>query len=202
MRSVRPSSEDGMIALFLETELASIRHGPRLRGLLNAHALPQRIVVAPDLTNPTESARRRQLLDAHRGYDARVGLFAGFPGDVCWEWVVLTPNDLRCVKYIDYDYWVELSGGSRLPANVPAQIRAGTAPFGVSSDWAIRFGEIFAAGARFPPLILVTNGAGNDLVVLEGNARLTAYAMRPDALPSELEVLLGTSSDMVHWHPY
>jgi hypothetical protein len=191
-----------MIALFLETELASIRHGPRLRELLDAHGLPERIVVAPDLIDPTESARRRLLLDAHRGYDARVGLFAGFPGEVRWEWVALTPNELLRVKYIDYDYWVELSGGSRVPANVPAQIRAGTAPFGISSEWAIGFGEIFAAGAHLPPLIVVTNGPGNDLVILEGNARLTAYAMRPDALPSELEILLGTSSDMVHWHLY
>lgn len=191
-----------MIALFLETELASIRHGSRLRELLEMQALRERIVVAPDLTDPTENAQRRQLLDTHRGYDARVGLFAGFPGDVRWEWVALTPSELQRVKYIDNDYWVELSGGSRLPANVPAQIRAGTAPFGNSSEWAIGFGEIFAAGARFPPLIVVTCGPGSDLVVVEGNARLTAYAMRPDALPAELEILLGTSSDMVQWGLY
>jgi hypothetical protein len=191
-----------MIALFLGTELASIRHGPRLRELLDGHGLPEHIVVAPDLTDPTESARRRQLLDMYRGYDSRVGLFAGFPNDVRWEWVTLTPSELLRVKYIDYDYWVELSGGSRVAADAPARIRAGAAPFGVRSDWAISFAETFAAGTHFPPLILVTSGPTNNLVVLEGNARLTTYAMRPDALPSELEVMLGTSSQMGHWGLY
>ena len=39
-------------------------------------------------------------------------------------------------------------------------------------------------------------------LVLEGHARLTAYAMRPEALPSELEVLLGCSPEMGHWGLY
>src|SRR5262249_44415805 len=121
---------------------------------------------------------------------------------VRWEWVALAPRELLLVKYIDYDYWVELSGGSRLPADAQARIRAGVAPFHVSSEWARDLGDTYGAGVRFPPLIIVTSGLGNDLVVLEGHARLTAYAMCPDALPSELEVLLGTSADVVHWHLY
>ena len=76
------------------------------------------------------------------------------------------------------------------------------APFGVSSEWAIGLGDAVAAGARFPPLILVSSGSGNDLVVLEGHARLTAYAMRPEALPAELKVLLGSSPDMRAWALY
>ena len=191
-----------MIALFLGTELASIRHGPRLRQLLDGQRLPEHIVLAPDLADPTASAQRRQLLDMYRGHDSRVGLFAGFPSDVLWEWVTLTPGELLQVKYINYDYWVELSGGSRLAADAPVRIRTGVAPFRVSSEWAITLGETLAAGAHFPPLILVTSGPTNNLVVLEGHARLTAYAMRPDALPSELEVMLGTSPQMVHWGLY
>jgi hypothetical protein len=170
--------------------------------VLGAQGLPDELFVAPDLTDPTENAWRRQLLDVYRGYDSRVGLFAGFPSDVRWEWVTLTPSELLQVKYIDYNYWVELSGASRLAADAPALIRAGATPFRVSSEWAASLGETFAAAARFPPLILVTTGSTNNLVVLEGHARLTACAMRLDSLPAELEVMLGTSSQMVHWGLY
>ena len=191
-----------MIAVFLATELASVRHGPSLRELLVGQGLPEHILLAPHLTNPPESNWRRQLFDVYRGYGSRVGLFAGFPDDVRWEWVTLTPSELLRVMYIAYDYWVELSGGSRLAADAPARIRAGAAPFRVSSEWAIGFGEIFAAGARFPPLIVVSGGPSTRLVVLEGHARLTAFAMRPDALPSELDVMLGTSPHMAQWGLY
>jgi hypothetical protein len=36
-------------------------------------------------------------------------------------------------------------------------------------------------------------------VVLEGHCRLTAYMLRPDRLPPELEVLVGSSPGMAGW---
>jgi hypothetical protein len=59
--------------------------------------------------------------------------------------------------------------------------------------------EAVAAGARFPPLILVTTEPDGDLVVLEGHARLTALLLCPDRLPPELEVLVGASPAMTRW---
>ena len=191
-----------MVALFLRTELGSVRHRARIRELLDGADLPERVLTAADLTSPSENARRRDLLSTHRGYEPRAGLFNGFPRDVRWDWVALQPEEVLRVRYIEYDYWRELSGGSRLAADVPPRVHAGAAPFGVSSEWAIGLGDAVAAGARFPPLILVTSGIGGDLVVLEGHARLTAYAMRPDALPAELDVLLGSSPDMRAWALY
>jgi hypothetical protein len=73
------------------------------------------------------------------------------------------------------------------------------APFGVSSDWALVMAQAFAAGARFPPLILVTVGPPGGLVVLEGHCRLTAYMQCPDRLPPELEVLVGSSPNAAGW---
>jgi hypothetical protein len=191
-----------MVALFLQTELGSLRHRGRIRELLDGEGLSERLITSADLTSPGESAVRRHLLNAYRGYEARVGLFDGFPHDVRWDWVNLQPGDVLQVKYINYDYWTELSGGSRRAADAPGLIRAGVAPCGVSSEWAIGFGEALAAGASFPPLIVVTSGSSGDLVVLEGHARLTAYAMRPEVLPPELQVLLGSSPGMRAWGLY
>jgi hypothetical protein len=111
----------------------------------------------------------------------------------------ITPTELAVVRYIDYDYWVELSGGTRLPADAAARIRAGVTLFGVSNDGALSMARAVANGARFPPLILVTTGSPGDLVVLEGHARLTAFMLCPDRLPPELEVLVGSSPRMADW---
>jgi hypothetical protein len=49
--------------------------------------------------------------------------------------MVITPTELSRVRYIDYDYWVELSRGTRLASDAAPRIRAGVAPFGMISDW-------------------------------------------------------------------
>jgi hypothetical protein len=201
MRRLRPSSEAEMVALFLRTEWPAARFRDGLRTLLARAGLPERVVTDPDLDDPAENRARWQLLTWHRDYGTRTGLFNGFPDDVRWEWMAISPTELARVRYIGYDYWVELSGGTRLAVDAAPRIRAGVAPFGVASDWALGMAEAVAAGARFPPLILVTREPGTDadLVVLEGHARLTAFMLCPDRLPPELEVLVGSSPAMARW---
>ena len=196
MRRLRPSSETEMVALLLRTELPAARFGDRLRALLESYGLPERVVSDPDLDDDAEDQARLRLLTEHRGYGTRTGLFEGFPDEVRWQWMAITPAELARVRYIDYDYWVELSGGTRLAVDAAPRIRAGVAPFGVPSDWALGMAREVARGARFPPLILVTTGPGDDLVVLEGHARLTAFMLARDRLPPELEVLVGSSPAM------
>jgi hypothetical protein len=199
MRRLRPASEEEMIALFLRTELASDRWRDALRVLMDGADLPERVISAPDLGDPAENRARRQLLTGHRGYDTRDGYFEGFPDDVCWEWMGITAAEFAAVRYIEYDYWVELSGGTRLPVDAARRIRAGVTVFGVSNDGALSMARAVADGARFPPLILVTTRSSGDLVVLEGHARLTAFMLCPGRLPSELEVLVGSSPGMADW---
>ena len=200
MRRLRPGSEAEMVALFLRTELSSARWQDDLRALLEHAGLPDRVVTAPDLGDDAENQARLRLLTEHRGYGTSTEIFEDFPDDVRWQWVAITAAELAKVRYIDYDYWVELSGGTRLAVNAAARIRAGVAPFGVPNDGVLAMAQAFAGGARFPPLILVTTGLGSDdLVVLEGHARLTAFMLARDRLPPELEVLTGSSPVMTRW---
>lgn len=191
-----------MVALFLRTELTSTRFRPSVRAVLAAQRVDERVIVEPRVEDAGENALRRRLLGATRGYGRDEGLFAGFPADARWERVALTVADLAAVRYIDYDYWVELSGGSRLAADGAANAQAGAAPFGIPSDGFLELGDALATGARVPELILVTAGPDQPLVVLEGHARLTAYLVRPEAVPAELEALLGTSEAFVGWGCY
>ncbi len=199
MRWLRAGSEAGMIALFLRTELFSDRYGPDLRALLERDRVPERIITSPDFGNDAENQLRLRLLTRHRGYGTRTEIFEDFPGDVGWQWMAITPAELSTVRYIDYDYWIELSGGSRLAADAAPRIRAGAAPFGVPSDAVLHLAQQIAAGTRLPPLILVTTRLGSPLVVLEGHLRLTSYMLARDHLPPELEVLVGTSANMTRW---
>jgi hypothetical protein len=197
MRRLRPSSEAEMVALFLRTELTSVRFRDKLRALLEREGLPERMITAPDLDNVAENQGRLRLLTQHPDY--RADYFDGFPDDVCWQWMAITPAELARVRYIEYDYWDELSGGTRLAVDAASRIRAGVAPFGVPNDGALGMAQAVAGGARFPPLILVTTGPGGDLVVLEGHVRLTAFMLARDRLPLELEVLVGSSPTMTRW---
>ena len=199
MRRLRPGNEAQMVALFLCTELPAARHRDDLRALLERDGLPDHVITNPDLGDDAENQARLRLLTRHRGYGTRTELFDGFPDDVRWQWMAITPAELATVRFINYDYWAELSGPTRLAADAAPRVRAGVAPFGVPSDWALGMAQAVAGGARFPPLILVTTGPGGDLVVLEGHARLTAFMLARDRLPPELEVLVGSSPAMTRW---
>lgn len=199
MRPLRPSGEAEMVALFLRTELPSDRWGDGLQALIKRAGLPERVVTVPDLHDDAENHARLQLLEEHRGYLTRTELFEDFPDDVQWQWMAITPGELARVRYIEYDYWVELSGGTRLAVDAAPRIRAGVAPFGVPNDSTLETAQAVADGVQFPPLILVTTGPGDDLVVLEGHCRLTAFMLAGDHLPPELEVLVGTSPAMTRW---
>ena len=114
MRWLRSSSEAEMVALFLRTELPSDRWKDDLRALLERAGLPGRVITAPDLGDDAENQARLRLLTEHRGYGTRTEIFDGFPDDVRWQWMAITSAELAEVRYIQYDYWDELSGGSRL----------------------------------------------------------------------------------------
>jgi hypothetical protein len=192
MRVIRPSSEAEMVALFLRGELQSERFGSRTRSTVD-----EQLLLEPDLEDEEQNAVRSAALTVLRGYESREGLFHGFPGDMRWEWAALPPDEVLAVRYIEYDYWVELSGGSRLPLDAADRIRAGITVFRVPNDGFFELADELTTTA-LPELIVV----GRDrtrLVVLEGHARLTAYALRPEALPPELEVLLGRSPRISSW---
>ena len=73
-----------MIATFLRAELDSDRWGPTLRELLARDGLDEALVRRPDLESAADNGRRRTLLEEHRGYERRAGLFFGFPKQV-WD---------------------------------------------------------------------------------------------------------------------
>lgn len=215
MRIVKSISEAEMVALFLATEYPSPRTHQHIQQVLQREGWSQGIIEQPNLRDGQENAQRQSILGAYRGYgqntdyfkslplDAQyMDYFEGFPPDVQWERAMLSRQELEQVKYIEYDYWVELSGGSRLPRDGARTILAGDEVFGVSHQGVLQMAEAFRSGARFPSLILVGKSPESLLVVLEGHMRLTAMFLAPECLPAELEVIVGFSEQIERWGCY
>jgi hypothetical protein len=128
-------------------------------------------------------------VDERRGaWGERDGLFSGFPDDVAWERVALTRGEVLAILYINWDWWLTVSNGTRL-ATVAAEVQGRD-----EGDRAIAM-----AAATNPELIVVSDRERSKLVLLEGHVRLTAYAAFPEHLPEELEAYLGVSPRIGEW---
>src|SRR5438477_122121 len=102
-----------------------------------------------------------------------------------------TRGELLEIRYINWDWWLRISNGTRLP-RVAVEVQG--------RDDGDR--TIAAAVATNPELIVVTDPEQSRLVLLEGHVRLTAYAAFPEYLPAELELYLGTSPTVADWSEF
>lgn len=202
MRLFRPITEDEMVSVFLKTEINSTRFDQQILDLLDRDGTERSVVDTPDLSDAQQNTYRMQLLGEFRGYRRATGLFNGFPDQVEWHRAALTTDELMRVRYIDYSYWNEISGGTRLP-NIAAQaIRAGQVIYGQSTQGYLELAKELCRGAQFPELILAAASPTSPLVVMEGHVHLTAYALAPECLPAKLEVIVGFSPDFSQWGAY
>ena len=195
MRLLEAITENEMVAVFLKTEINSVRYSADILALLRRDEMSRRIIDMPDIRNQEENAYRIRLLGDFRGYKQGRDLFLSFPDDVSWYRAMLSREELDRVRYIDYSYWNELSGGSRLPADAATNIRAGKVVFGQSTQGFLNLARELQQGAKFPELILTGVSPTSDLVALEGHVRLTTYFLAPHCIPDELQVIVGFSPD-------
>lgn len=201
MTTDAPASEDEVIASFLRAEIESPRWQPTLVSFLDRDRMTRSILEKPNLENVRENNYRRKLLGEFRGWGTDRLLFRGFPSDVRWYRVSITPKELTEIQYIDWPYWVKISGGSRLAKDAAARIRAGLAEEHRASYEAIA--HRVRAGETLPELIVVTGDAARDrIVVVEGHARLTGYLLAIDAVPDSIQVFLGRSAAVGAWGLY
>jgi hypothetical protein len=202
MRKIRDVSEDEMIAIYLQTELSSVRFRQKLELHMQQEKIDRRIIKEPDWHNTAENVLRRTLLGVYRGYGQNTDYFPDFPAHVRWERVGLSREELERVRYIDWEYWLDLTDGTRMAIDGARNALAGKVVYDVSSDGLVSMADALRQGARFPPLILVAKDVGAPLVVMEGHARLTAYLIAPECIPTELEVIIGYSEQMTQWECY
>jgi hypothetical protein len=195
---IGPATEDDMVLAFLRAEIESSRFAGDLLALLARRGLDRTIVDQADLSDAEANFRRREVLEEHRGprRGPGAGVFNGFPDDVSWSWAALNPAELADVRYIHWDYWLEVSGGTRRPADAIARMRH---QWDAPGDEVREVADALARGSMPLEIVVVGLPAGRDLVVLEGHVRLTGLLLRPEQLPPEVRVLLGTSPRIAEW---
>jgi hypothetical protein len=191
MRLLKPASEDDMIAVFLAAEASSERYGPRIREILTRLGQPYDVAAHPDTGDDAANAVRRQVLAGYRGYPSG-DVFTGMPADVAWHHAALTPAELATVRYLDYPYWTDFSGGTRLAADGARRLgpRQDQPPGTIYRQIA----ENLRDGHLPPAIILLGEPGPANLVVIEGHKRLTGLLVCPRWLPAELRVLLGITA--------
>ena len=189
------------VAAFLLGELRSTRFGREIEALLGQGQWAAELIERADLEDPHENALRARLLGQFRGYRENRDIFSGFPSELKWNRALISKNELKDVRYINWDYWLEISGGTRLPAETAARIRAGR----LSDNETTNFLSVAAdvtANKKFPEIIIVAENEAGPFVVLEGHVRLTGFVLAIASLPPTNEVTLGISENIRHWKLY
>lgn len=199
MRLLTPISEAEMVAVFLKGESSSQRFQKELEQAAEKLGSEWGLIENPNVKDEKENSLRHEIFAEYRGWSKGEQLFENFPTDVSWHRAELTKDEVLKIKYINYSYWNELSNNSRLPTEAAETIRAGKTVFDVSNQNFLTMADALRNGAKFPELILVASSETSELVVLEGHARLTAYALAPDFIPDPFTVIVGISPEMVHW---
>jgi hypothetical protein len=201
VRILRPAPEAEVVAAFLRGELESPRYRERLLELLRVDDVDASVLRTPNLEDAEECAYRETLLDRHRAWLSRQGLFDGFPERVAWSLAALAPEEVLAIRYINWDWWLRISGGTRQPVEAAARIRRGEVE-GVTVEEHEPIAVRLQAAEPGPPLIAVAPPDRSRLVLVEGHVRLTAYALYPKYLPAELEIYLGTAPDIERWSEF
>lgn len=195
MRILEPVPAAVMVAVFLQAEVNSPRFSESVLSLLARDHQDRRILDEPDINSAMENAYRARLLGEWRGYERDADVFTDLPDDTHWFRALLDRTDLERVLYINDDYWIGFSGGSRLVKDAVARILSGEIAPGEAACYRI-FAQALGQGAQFPELILLHNPLTDELVVLEGHIRLTSYLLWLGSRPTELPILLGVSARM------
>src|SRR3954447_24240741 len=110
MRLLYPTTDNDMIAVFLQAEITSERFGDKILTQLKRDNRERSLVDTPDITSTPENVYRRQLLASYRAY-----VFEELPVHTIWYRALLSRDEVAKIRYIDYDYWNAISNNSRLP---------------------------------------------------------------------------------------
>ncbi len=202
MKILEDISEEEMTYMFIMQQMESFRFADEMQQIMENLGVDRKIIDNPNFKDQNENKLRLKLRQSFGGSDDDGHLFDNFPKNISWKKAKLTKKDLMKVKYIDYDYWIELSNGTRLVKDGASSIRKGIEIFGQSNQKFWDALEALKKGVKFPEPILITKNLSSDLVVVEGHLRLTVYLLDPDYTPNEIEIVIGFSENFQDWDMY
>ena len=193
VRDLGEGSTDEMVLGLLRAEINSPQCGSDYAKMLDSFGFDRSALIDNgDLTDTYASHVRAIMLSMVRGYGRNILLFHRFPKDVKWRHVSIDPTEFHRLRYVgNQEFWMELTQGTRLIDDGARNYNGTQIEAAVDAIL-----ENMRRGDTMPEIILVDDNQ-NNLVVIEGNRRVTAFAI---ARPNEVRALLGTSPTMARWH--
>ncbi len=189
MKILRKSSEEEMILEYLRAEVSSERFSDDIQETMKKLALDETIILSADLQSDDENRKRRELLGSFRGYGRNQSMFERFPVITDWKLCSFSQEDLEKIRYIDYSYWNELSGGTHRPVDAAEMICKGICIYGQSNEGFSNAASYITNGGTFPKMFFLTADFKR-YVIVEGHLRMTAYAMASDYF-NDIRVIVG-----------
>lgn len=166
-----------MVAVFLKGEIDSHRWGSAVLSRLSQFNLTEETIRDPSIEDAAQNASRAALLGDYRGWPDKM-LFNGWPRNVEWSLVTLDRDDLAHVHYGAMQEWANFSGGTLLVRDGARRIVNGDTDFpGIPVAHMIAIADRMRTGAIYEPVIAVATPDGPRIVLVEGWARTTAFAM-------------------------
>jgi hypothetical protein len=202
MKILNDISDEKMTYMFIMQQMGSFRFADEMQKIMDKLGVDRKIIDTPNFKDQNENDLRLKLRQSFGGSADDGHLFDDFPKNITWKRAVLTKDDLLRVKYIDYDYWIELSNGTRLVKDGAASINKGVEIFNQSNRKFWDALEALKKGVKFPEPILITKNLSSYIVVVEGHLRLTVYLLDPAYTPNEIEVIIGFSENFQDWDMY
>jgi ParB-like nuclease domain len=186
----RATSDDAVLA-FLQAEIDT-EHEARLLSFLSQVGYNRSVLIDnADLSDAQANRARATILGSHKGYGRNEALFQKFPNGTRWQRVLLDLNDIRRLKYVGTPEFTALSRGTRSVVEGAQNYKSNKQ----TADKVVLILDKISRGVSFPELVLVEN-EHKQLVIIEGNHRVTAYV---NAGVAETRALVGTSPAMQHW---
>ncbi len=197
MRFVKKSSEEEMVLAFLKAEIDSPRFKKHIEDALSRMGYTRALIDNANLNDSVENHFRANCL-VFRGFKNNQMLFQGFPSNIIWERMSLSKKELGSLKYANYPTWINLSKGTRLVAAGAKNIDIIQVAENTNANVkAVQ--KLVETGVVFPELILVSKNKKDDLILVEGHTRATAYELAKDYLQDEIEVIVGYSEGLGSW---
>jgi hypothetical protein len=189
-----------MVATFLQAEIDSSVWGDRIRQLLPSFQLTESMVRNPNLSHPDQNSRRAAVLGEYRGWRRDTMLFTLWPDGVEWWFVELDKADLANVRYLNHSDWRTFSGNTLRPTVAADRVGRGDEAKGIPLDAIKAIAAAMSNGVSFPPVIAVGTQESSTIVMVEGQTRITAYALVGGE--GELSALLGIApiAGLRAWH--
>jgi hypothetical protein len=202
MLLIGPATEHEMVLAFLKAEIDSPRYEHVYRQKISALGFSRtQLIESADPHNDHQNMERIKLLGEVRGYGANSFLFHDFPHDVSWQRVRLEQPEIARLKYAKHHTWIILSNRTRLVSDGASNIdKIQVADVNGTINENVK--KVVAGiqnGKSYSELITVS-GFDDDLILIEGHTRATAYVLSKYTQPVTL--LVGTSARMRNWAFY